>query len=169
MRRFRPRPGFTVVELLVIMVIVGLIAVLIIPLFFHVLETGRQKRTMRDMNIVGKAMLSWVSDEVAAAAAGQRPVPIQDYGPPMDLDDLETMLVPKYLPNVPAFDGWGTDYEYRINRADLSARGVVSIRSAGQDQVFSTDTYLPGAFDHRDYEEDLVWADGIFVRWPQRR
>ena len=47
------------------------------------------------------------ADQVAAAAAGQATVPLSDYGSPLTRDDLQALLVPNYLPEVPAFDAWG--------------------------------------------------------------
>jgi hypothetical protein len=44
----------------------------------------------------------------------------------------------------------------------------MAIRSAGRDGAFSGDTYTAGAFDPLDYDQDIVWADGVFIRWPQR-
>ena len=32
---------------------------------------------------------------------------------------------------------------------------------------FSGDTYTKGSFTSTLYDEDLVWADGYFSRWPQ--
>ncbi len=169
MSRSRPQGGFTLVELLVIVVVVALVSVVIIPVVLSTIQVGKQKRTMSDMNLVGKALMSWVTDQVGAAAAGAAAtVPIRDYGSPLPRDTLETMLVPRYLPKVPEFDAWGSAIEYRFNADNLSADRLMAIRSAGSDRIFSTDTYALGGFDPRAYAEDLVWVDGIFVRWPQK-
>ena len=29
-------------------------------------------------------------------------------------------------------------------------------------------TYTVTSFDPTDYDQDIVWADGFFVRWPQK-
>ena len=39
--------------------------------------------------------------------------------------------------------------------------------SSGRDKTFTT-TYTTGPFDPTDYDQDIVWADGFFVRWPQK-
>ena len=36
------------------------------------------------------------------------------------------------------------------------------------DQTFSGGSYQAAAFDPTDYDQDIVWADGFFVRWPQK-
>lgn len=162
--------GFTIVEILIIMVVIALISVIVIPIVMTTIQSSKQKRTMNDINQVGTAMMSWVSDQAGAAAAGAgTDVPMSDYGSPLPQETIEEMLVPQYLPTVPKFDAWGGDIEYRLNFANLSADRLMAIRSAGSDRVFSTDTYTQGPFDSRVYTEDLVWVDGLFVRWPQKQ
>ena len=151
------------------MVIVALISVIIIPIILSTLQVSKQKRTMSDINLVGKAMMSWVSDQAGASAAGAVTLlPITDWGSPLDQDTIEIMLVPQYLPNVPQLDAWGSEIEYRLQLDDLDATKLMAIRSPGSDKIYSTDIYELGAFDPRIYTEDLVWADGTFVRWPQK-
>ncbi|HEX3556505.1 MAG TPA: hypothetical protein VIA62_25060 [Thermoanaerobaculia bacterium] len=83
--------------------------------------------------------------------------------------DLEDLLVPKYLAEIPEVDGWGNPYEVRLNTDDLMAKTVMSIRSPGRDGRYSADVYELAGFDPTDYDQDVVWADGFFVRWPQKR
>ena len=170
MIRRAARSGFSLVELLIILVVVALISVIVIPLMLSTFQVSKQKRTMSDINLVGKAMMSWVSDQAGAAAAGGAviTVPINDWGAPLDQEDIEDMLVPQYLPNVPMFDAWGGQIEYRLMTGNLSSDKLMAIRSAGADRIFSTDTYVAGPFDPRIYTEDLVWVDGVFMRWPQK-
>ena len=47
-------------------------------------------------------------------------------------------------------------------------RGVMTIRSAGKDGVYSGDRYEAGTFAPGDTNQDLVWLDGFFVRWPEK-
>ena len=42
------------------------------------------------------------------------------------------------------------------------------IRSAGRDGQFEGDQYTIGAFEVTDYDRDIVWINGFFVRWPQK-
>jgi hypothetical protein len=55
-----------------------------------------------------------------------------------------------------------------VNVHDLLAQHVLSIRSAGRDGRYSADAYKQASFDPADYDQDIVWANGFFVRWPQR-
>ncbi|HKH47563.1 MAG TPA: hypothetical protein VKM72_23135 [Thermoanaerobaculia bacterium] len=131
-----------------------------------------QKQTVADIRNTGTAMFSWLTDQVGAAAAGQSQVP-----PPVDLADyasishadLTTILVPSYMQEVPELDGWNSPYEYYLNVDNHLAPKVMSIRSPGRDRVFSGTVYTVGPFDPESLDEDLVWADGFFVRWPQKK
>jgi hypothetical protein len=130
-----------------------------------------QKQTMADISTVGAAMFSWITDQVGAAAAGQSQVPEP---PTIDLADdrgisradLETILVPGYIQRIPEMDGWGYSYELYLNTNSL-AEEIVSVRSAGRDGVFAGSSYVVGAFDPESFDEDIVWSDGFFIRWPQ--
>ena len=42
----------------------------------------------------------------------------------------------------------------------------IAVRSAGADGSFDTTTYQVGPFVATDYSQDIVWAGGFFIRWP---
>lgn len=62
----------------------------------------------------------------------------------------------------------GHPYDIRLNFAGPDGNQVMLIRSPGRDGVYSDQagTYTLGAFPPGNYDEDLVWADGYFIRWP---
>jgi len=137
-------------------------------------DEAAQKRTVAEIRNTGTAMFSWLTDQLGAAAAGQpqtdttkAPTDLRQY-PQISAQELAEILVPQYLQSVPETDGWGHPYEYYLNVADPTAQQVMSIRSPGKDGRFSTDDYTVGAFTPSKYDEDIVWADGFFVRWPQK-
>ncbi|MES1240604.1 MAG: DUF2059 domain-containing protein [Acidobacteriota bacterium] len=133
-----------------------------------------QKRTVADIRNTGTAMFSWLTDQVGAAAAGQSQIETDDKRlqldryPEISYDDLQEILVPSYIQKVPERDGWGNLYEYYLNAKDPMAPNVMSIRSAGRDGRFSGSDYTVTGFDPADFDEDIVWSDGFFVRWPQK-
>lgn len=83
-------------------------------------------------------------------------------------EDLMAWLVPVYLAELPTTDGWGHDLEYRLNVADVLAQQVMAIRSPGRDGAFAATSYPVAAFAPNAFDEDIVWADGFFVRWPEQ-
>lgn len=135
-------------------------------------DRAAQKQTIKDIRNVGTAMFSWLTDQVPAGAAGQSQtgktvtVRLEQYSP-ISRAELVKILVPDYLQEVPETDGWGHPYEFYLNVADPQAREVMSIRSPGRDGTFSATDYEVRAFTPDDFDEDIVWIDGFFARWPQ--
>jgi hypothetical protein len=130
-------------------------------------DEQRQIQTVADMRNLGTAMFSWLTDQLGAGAAGEQEVDIQLF-PYISEADLERLLVPQYLEKVPRLDGWGNPFEVRLSVQDTLAQHVLSIRSAGSDGQYSTSLYKTGSFEPMDYNQDIVWANGFFVRWPQK-
>jgi len=135
-------------------------------------DSEAQEQTVADISNIGIAMFSWLTDQVGAAAAGQSQVPgpatvdLADY-PEISYIDLEKILVPRYIKRIPEVDGWGHLYKFYLN-ANSVAEEIMSIRSAGRDGAFDGSSYVVGYFDPERFDEDIVWSDGFFVRWPQK-
>ena len=159
--------GFTLIELLLVIAIIGLLAAMLIPNLLDALQKAKQKRTMADERLVGTAMMSWLTDNDGAGAAGSNAqFSISGYSI-VSLGDLKTALIPTYIQTIPERDGWVNSYEYRLNIVDPTGTEVMAIRSFGRDSTPEGTSYSTGAFAPTDYDRDIVWADGFFVRWPQ--
>ena len=169
----RRRVGFTLIELLVVVAIIGIVTTILIPNLLDSLQKSKQKRTVADMREVGIAWLSWLTDQVSAASAGN-PQKFDFDGSFSTsltaaklLDDFYVDEDMFYARQVPDKDGWGHDFDYWWSGNPL-VTPVLGIRSRGRDgQVGpSANPYTLGPFVATNYDEDIVWSDGLFVRFP---
>jgi general secretion pathway protein G len=162
--------GFSIIELLVVVVIIGLLSAFIIPNLLDSVHKAKQKRTLATIREVGAAWFSWLSDEVSAAAAGSAQFAFTDFTA-IDQSDLHALLIPdqgaRYAAEVPRTDAWGNVLDYAWQE-DLQGAKAVAIRSRGRDGVIgpTPEPYPMGPFTTTDYAEDIVWTDGFFVRYP---
>lgn len=133
---------------------------------------ARQKQTIADIRNIGTAVMSWLVDQASAAAAGQATTPDSYDLSGLDVTsamDLEELLVPTYIQELPTEDGWGNPLEFRLTENVMAAQ-VFSVRSPGRDGEWDVtgQKYEIGPFEPTDFDRDVVWADGFFVRWPGR-
>lgn len=171
MLRRRPQGGFTLIELLIVIAVIGIIAAILIPNLLDAMQKAKQKRTMADMKLLGTSMMAWLTDQAgAAAAAGASPMAQIDLStiPMKTRGEVEDALVPYYIQEIPADDGWHQPFDYYLNLDNPNAELALGVRSRGRDSLASGDVYTAGAFDPTDYDQDLVWVNGGFIRWPQR-
>ena len=141
-------------------------------------DIAAAKATIEAMRATGRALYAWVQDQSAAAeregggATGAAGTSV-DWAqcPAITYEEARSLLVPAFAADLPREDGWGRPLELCLRHAAGEPEGArwIGVRSAGRDGVFEGATYRPGAFDAFDFDHDLVWLDGYFVTWPQRR
>ena len=182
LRTRRGQRGFTLIELLIVVAIIGIIAAILIPNLLDALQKAKQKATVGDIRNIGTAWMSWVTDQMSAASAGQGTFDWSDFSNTVTHSDLVNLLEARasdtnffYLQELPQDDGWGFAFEFRANFDPttestfsqlLQNARAIGICSGGRDGGGCGTVYTPGTFIGTDYDQDIVWSDGYFVRAP---
>ena len=183
--------GFTLIELLIVVAIIGIISAILIPNLLDSLHKAKQKVSVADIRNIGTAWFSWMTDQVSASAAGQATVYELDWDAAFsgtcNAAALAEMLEGGaagdttgqfYLQQMPRVDGWENTLTFGVVAGVTCGDGstykildtgvqTIGIRSLGRDNaVDDVQPYVVGAFPVTDYDCDIVWADGYFVRIP---
>ena len=157
------RNGFSVIELLIAMLIVGIIAAIAMGNYFNAVNRAKQIRTMADMRAVATAWEARAVDVRRYNASGAFTMPSVTVGD----DELAVMLMPTYVRAMSRTDGWGHALDFHTDRAIGSSTAAASyaMRSTGRDGQLQGTSYIGGPTT--DYDCDIVYAGGQFIVWPE--
>src|SRR5512136_1643460 len=142
----RSTRGFTLVELLIVVAILGIISAIAIPGLTAAIQRARQKRTMVELRTVATAVSSYATDYAFVPKV-----------PTGVVEDLTPYLVPTYLRTLPYQDGWKRAIVYYSQGLEYT------VRSNGSDGVMQAG---PPRGQTTNYADDMVMVNGVFVQWP---
>ncbi|MBN1271433.1 MAG: type II secretion system protein [Candidatus Aminicenantes bacterium] len=168
--------GFTLVELLIVVSIIGILAVLLFPNVITAVQKAKQKETMKAITTVATAIADYITDN------GR--VPEQPNGNQLSTSDpFYGKLSTFYIRAIPVNDEWGTYFmvwtltdvngKYGISTATECDYLVVSYARDGTEEAwtFFEDEPAAGLFDlntMQDFNNDLISLTGYWIRAPRR-
>ena len=132
MRRIRKQDaGFTLVELMIVMAIIGVLAVVAVPSYISAIKHAREAVLREDLHILRAAIDSYTMDKQKA---------------PQSLDDLVQEGYLKIIPEDPmthSASTWATDSSDAMHSLDQTDSGIDDIHSGSQEsgsdgQAYST-------------------------------
>jgi general secretion pathway protein G len=113
--------GFTLIELMIVMAIIGVLATLAIPSFISALRHAREAVLKEDLHVMRSAIDSYTMDKQKA---------------PQSLDDLVQEGYLKTVPEDPmthAKDTWATDTSDAMHSLDQTEPGIDDVHSGSQE------------------------------------
>ncbi len=138
--------GYSMIELLITLVLIGVIAAIAISNLIGAHDKARQGATVADMRSIASAIETYVID------VGRLPDPAGDF------TDLEAILTPYQASVVPTHDHWGNLYSYTRVDDDYT------LISFGKDGVDGDDA-TPAT--RHEFHRDIVYSNGQFLAAPE--
>ncbi len=139
--------GFTLLELLVVTVVIGVLAAISIISMIGALDRAKQRSTMADMRTISRAIEAYNVDTSL--------LPDDSGG----LAALVPQMVPYSTSVLPIIDHWGKAYSYSRDNS-----GNYTLESFGKDGINGDDITLSTKLD---FTLDLVIYNGVFVAGPE--
>jgi general secretion pathway protein G len=138
--------GFTIIELLIVVAIIGIITVLAMPNLIAAIQRSRQSRSVADIRMISEGVEAYQTDHSF--------YPVVDNGTVTALSgDLEI-----YIRKFNELDGWGEPIFYESDGLHYT------VISFGGNKATNL-PYLNGPT--HTFDADIVFADGNFLQWPE--
>jgi general secretion pathway protein G len=121
MRKRKNEAGFTLMELMIVMMIIGVLTTLAIPSFVGAIRNAKEAVLKEDLRVMRTAIDSYTMDKQKA---------------PQSLEDLVQEGYLKVIPEDPmtkARDSWTTDTSDALHSLDQTDPGIDDVHSGSQE------------------------------------
>jgi general secretion pathway protein G len=122
LRKRQSQSGFTLIELMIVMAIIGILATLAIPSFVSAVRHAREAVLREDLHVIRASIDSYTMDKQKA---------------PQSLDDLVQSGYLKEIPEDPmthSKDTWVTDQSQNMYSLDQTEPGIDEVHSGSDEQ-----------------------------------
>ncbi|MBC7363100.1 MAG: prepilin-type N-terminal cleavage/methylation domain-containing protein [Candidatus Aminicenantes bacterium] len=140
--------GFTLIEMLIVVAIIGILAALLIPNAMSALQKAKQKGTIKDINTIATGLMDYVTDKGGFTGGTVHQGQLQATG-----DTLVSALQGFYLKVFPINDQWGhAFYVYTgTNATGASAFGLTVSSPADDEFIVASSGRNTATNDYTDY------------------
>lgn len=139
--------GFTLIEMLIVVAIIGILAALLIPNAMSALQKAKQKGTIKDINTIATALMDHVTDK------GNVPEHESQLSGPQD--PIVTALQGFYMKTFPLRDQWGNYFV--VNTRDAITTNFGITLASGEEA--GDDDFVVGSFGRDGQETDTYKYD----------
>ncbi len=139
--------GFTLVELLVVVAIIGVISAIAIVALKSAVDKSRQRKTMATIRSAGTAIQTYSADLGHFPSDG------------LTAAELSLALSGVTFKHVTTTDGWDHDLVYTADTSDFT------LESYGRDGADGPQDI--GKSSSAEYDYDLVFVNGQFINSPE--
>ena len=139
--------GFSLIELLIVVAIIGLVSAIAVPNLLNAIQRGRQARTVGDVRTMSNALGMYLQDYMRYPIASSW----------VNFGSIRSHLL-LYKGNLNELDGWKKQYMY------ISDGNDYTLVSYGMNGVAD----LPWTGGRTDtFEDDIVVQGGALIQWPE--
>ncbi len=176
--RLKNRKGFTLIEIIVVVIIIGILVTFVTINTVARTQDARQTGTMRDMLTVAQACQAYAAENNEAPAAGIQEGPLQSGSP------FAKAITKKHLVSCPTEDKWGHPYQVYTGNAVAKYPGfsadtvsdtdflIISLGRSGKPDNFVYNADDPEAGMYKvdktaDYDKNIMNYNGTWIHAPK--